>query len=112
MNEIIRNQTPPATGIFFQYSVPSATVAAMFMAAMIVTDNAPRQNPTPTYLSGHEAPTFSFTEETLFLSEVSDMQTFAQEIASIYADLAARQKPLGREFDVEWDEYADLLYES
>ena len=45
-------------------------------------------------------------------SEVADMQKFAQEIASIYADLAARQKPLGREFEVAWDENADLLYES
>ena len=115
MNEIIQERatsTIAPFGTIIQNSALSATTAIMAMTAMMAVDDVPRKNPTPAYSTFHDAPTFSFSEGTLYLSEVSDMQKFAQEIASIYADLAARQKPLGREFDVVWSENIDQLYES
>lgn len=39
-------------------------------------------------------------------------QRFEQEIASIYADLAEKQKPLEREFAAVWDANIEQLYES
>ena len=39
-------------------------------------------------------------------------ETFAKEIASIYAKLAANQETLGSEFEAIWDANIELLYES
>ena len=44
--------------------------------------------------------------------EDADIQEFAQEIASIYAKLAEKQKPLGKEFEAVWDANIRRLYES
>ena len=115
MNEIIQERATSTIAPFgevIQNSALSATTAIMAMAAMMVVDDVPRKNPTPAYSTFHDVPTFSFSEGTLYFAEVSDMQKFAQEIASIYADLAAKQEPLGREFEVVWDANVDQLYES
>ena len=44
--------------------------------------------------------------------EDADIQEFAQEIASIYAKLAEKQKPLGKEFEAVWDANIRRLYKS
>lgn len=56
--------------------------------------------------------TFSPFEETLVLPGSSNAQEFEQKIASVYADLAAKQEPLEREFAAVWDANVEQLYES
>ncbi|MCY4031165.1 MAG: hypothetical protein OXF05_03515 [Hyphomicrobiales bacterium] len=58
------------------------------------------------------APTFSSFAETLVFSEDSDIQEFEQKIASVYAELAKKQKPLGREFEAILNANIERLYKS
>lgn len=37
-------------------------------------------------------------------------QEFAAELAKIYADLLAKQQPLGKEFEAVWEANLDKLY--
>lgn len=67
---------------------------------------------TPSYLLPPSISTFSPFEGTLVFPEVSDVQKFEQKIASVYADLAAKQEPLEREFAAVWDANVEQLYES
>ena len=124
MSEIAYKQLPSATTVGRDIALDnvfSATCATILLRTIfanlvedILNDNfEPIQYMSATrYSTTFIQSTFSTFEETLISSEDSDIQKFAQEIASVYGALAEGQKPLGREFEAVWDANIEQLYES
>lgn len=127
MSEIAHKQLPSATtmgrdiALNDVFSASCATILLRMMSANPAEEFS-NDNPEPiqefssatyyTIFTIFAQPTFSAFEETLISSKDTDIQEFAQEIASVYATLAEGQKPLGREFEAVWDANIEQLYES
>lgn len=124
MSEITQQQLPPATTVGRDIAlndVFSASYATILLgilsanpgAVLLSYNPGPVQEPfVAAYSTIFTQPTFISFREILDSPEEPDIQEFAQEIASIYATLAEKQKPLGREFADVWDANIRRLYKS
>lgn len=130
MSEIAQQQLPPATTVgrdiawndafsasYATYAANATFLLEMLSAnsiAVLLNDGAgPAQEwSVAAYSTTFIQPTFISFRESLDSPEDSDIQEFAQEIASIYATLAENQEPLGKEFADVWDANIRRLYKS
>lgn len=90
----------------------TATAAIVGFNAALAVGSATWPAHEPVYQTDQSIPTFSFFEKSLVVAPATNLHDFAQEIASIFADLSDGQKPLGAEFEAVWDANVDLLYQS
>ena len=127
MNEITQKQLPSATTVGRDialndvFSASYATYATILFGMLSVNTGVAilNHNPEPVrdslvaaYSTIFTQPTFISFKETLDSSEDFDIHEFEEKIASLYAALAERQKPLGREFEAILNTNIRRLYKS
>ncbi len=112
-----------------KYQGPSATAAAIGIAAILAAGGQPirpqsetlayaggqpiwPQSETPAYITTHSPSTSGFVEQSLALEMQPAAHNFGEAIATFYATLLEDQEPLGAEFEAIWDANAAELYES
>lgn len=91
----------------------AGTLVVAFSAAMATGQVNWPVRESPSYIVPQTTGTYSsFSDPAMIITPKLSSDTFAHEIAQVYAALSANQEPLGAEFEAIWDANIADLYES
>lgn len=91
----------------------AGTLVVAFSAAMATGQVHWPVREVPAYVVNQTAGTYShFADTAVIIASKLPSDTFAREIAAVYAALSERQEPLGVDFEAVWDANVADLYEA